>query len=393
MKKRNLFKKRKAVGFFRGRQPKKGHDTKNVKPIQFISPIVEPTEDSVVYIYRSEFDILSRYILDCPNIETGGELMGFFTEHGDFVVCLAIGPGTNANHQTTFFQQDVTYLKKCYSALNKKYGLRYIGEWHSHHKLGLAKPSGHDATTVVNGMRILAVDRFLLCIGNVDKKDRSTLNAYSFHQKEDYNYRQVKWKIIDTESPYRSLMETNNSNLLIMPHTEKPCHGDNLMAEEHPSLNATTPKYKKDYWLDNKDNNLVLKKMIDFLSGDENERSVKPMLDERGLVHLFVQGAEKNEEIVFGENFPNEAPLILFSDGRQFEDSTEWEIGETVLNNFIHYYKALSYNHRQDILKDRSCKIVVFNTSTKEFQFQSADSSETEKGLSVTEICREPFPF
>lgn len=340
MRKRNLFKKRKTFELYRGKQPKKPYGMKKVKSVQFVSPTFETSEDSVVYIYRSEFDILSRYILDCPNIETGGQLMGFFTENGDFVVCLAIGPGANANHQATFFQQDVTYLKKCYYALNKKYGLRYIGEWHSHHKLGLAKPSRHDATTVVNGMKKLAIESFLLCIGNVDKNNRSTLNAYSFHYQKDYNYRRVKWKVIDTESPYRSMMEIDNSNLLIMPHTLNPCHGDILMTEEHPSLNAKTPKYKEKYWLINKDNNLVLKKMIDFLAGDDNEYSVNPMLDENGLVHLFVQGAEKNEEIIFGENFPNEAPLIK-SYGENLEKVPRWTKKGSIYEYFVRYYNDI----------------------------------------------------
>ena len=340
MRKKNLFKKRKAFERYRVKRLKKVCGTKEVKSIQFVSPKVETSEDSVVYIYRSEFDILSRYILDCPNIETGGELMGFFTEHGDFVVCLAIGPGTNANHQITFFQQDVEYLKKCYSSLNKNYGLRYIGEWHSHHKLGLTKPSGHDATTVVNGMKKLAVDKFLLCIGNMDKKKRSTLNAYSFHQKEDYNYRQIKWKVIDAVSPYRTTMETENSNLLIMPHTLKPFHGENLMAERHSSLNAMMPIYKNGYWLNNKDNNLLLKRMIEFLTGEDNEYSISPMLDNHGLVHLFVQGAEKNEEIVFGENFPNEAPLIKIF-GNYRENVLCWTNDGSIYDNFVVYYNNI----------------------------------------------------
>ena len=108
---------------------------------------------TIAIIYRSEMDYISRCIHDYPNIETGGQLFGFITEAGAPVVCYAIGPGPNANHQSTFFNQDTEYLQNTYNKLNRRYGLRYIGEWHSHHQLGLAKPSGHDASTIVHGMQ------------------------------------------------------------------------------------------------------------------------------------------------------------------------------------------------------------------------------------------------
>ena len=41
-------------------------------------------------IYRSELDFVSRCILDCPNIETGGELFGFWTAGGIPVVLFAL---------------------------------------------------------------------------------------------------------------------------------------------------------------------------------------------------------------------------------------------------------------------------------------------------------------
>jgi len=54
-------------------------------------------------IYRSELDFMSRCILDCKHIETGGQLFGFWTRDCVPVVLFAIGPGPKANHQVTFF--------------------------------------------------------------------------------------------------------------------------------------------------------------------------------------------------------------------------------------------------------------------------------------------------
>ena len=67
--------------------------------------------DSAI-IYQSELEEISRYILDYPNIETGGELFGFWTAYGVPVVLFAIGPGPNSIHQYTSFNQDVPYFHR-----------------------------------------------------------------------------------------------------------------------------------------------------------------------------------------------------------------------------------------------------------------------------------------
>ncbi len=67
-------------------------------------------QGNVAIIYKSELDYISRCILDYPNFETGDHLFGYWTENGTPVVLFAIGLGVNANHQKTFFNQDVQYL-------------------------------------------------------------------------------------------------------------------------------------------------------------------------------------------------------------------------------------------------------------------------------------------
>ncbi|MBP5477171.1 MAG: Mov34/MPN/PAD-1 family protein, partial [Paludibacteraceae bacterium] len=109
---------------------------------------LEPSE--VAIIYRSELEFVSRCILDYPNIETGGQMFGYWTDDGTPVVLYTIGPGPRANHERSFFNQDVAYLESVGNMLIQKYGLQHIGEWHSHHKLGLAHPSGHDAASMAH---------------------------------------------------------------------------------------------------------------------------------------------------------------------------------------------------------------------------------------------------
>ena len=82
-------------------------------------------------IYQSELDYISRCILDYPNIETGGQLFGFWTSMGTPVVAYAIGPGRYSKHNPTSFVQDQAYLHNVGIELHKRYRLQHIGEWNT----------------------------------------------------------------------------------------------------------------------------------------------------------------------------------------------------------------------------------------------------------------------
>jgi hypothetical protein len=51
--------------------------------------------------------------------------------------------------------------------LTSSQGLCNIGEWHSHHTLGLAEPSYGDQQTVWNHISTVAGGRFLVFIANI----------------------------------------------------------------------------------------------------------------------------------------------------------------------------------------------------------------------------------
>lgn len=165
---------------------------------------IEPYDKA--YIYQSEISFIGKCILDYPNIETGGQLFGYWTASGAPVVVYAIGPGPNANHQVAFFNQDVQYLERVGHILVSQFGLMHIGEWHSHHHLGLDKPSAHDANTMQKSIDRLHLNRFLLCIGNCNGSQYS-IRPYNFI--ENYNvYSNAEWEIKGEVSPYRSQIQS-----------------------------------------------------------------------------------------------------------------------------------------------------------------------------------------
>ena len=54
--------------------------------------------------------------------------------------------------------------------LTSSQGLCNIGEWHSHHRLGLAKPSHGDQNTVWKHLPTIAGGRFIVFIANISRR-------------------------------------------------------------------------------------------------------------------------------------------------------------------------------------------------------------------------------
>ena len=173
-----------------------------------------------VIVYQSELDYISRCILDYPNIETGGQLFGFYASKRTPVVCYSIGPGLNANHQTTFFNQDLNYLQTVGDILTQEFGLQHIGEWHSHHQLRLDYPSGYDMQTMHHSIDSLHLGQFLLCIGTTDGHT-ANINAFSFYEN-DSSYYSAKWHVKAAPSPYRQTIDERLKDLIIHPETSEP---------------------------------------------------------------------------------------------------------------------------------------------------------------------------
>ena len=283
---------------------------------------------SVAMVYRSELDYISRCILDSKTIETGGQLFGFWTSTGIPVVLYAIGPGPHANHQCTFFNQDVDYLVKVGKMLLQRYGLQHIGEWHSHHQLGLAHPSGHDASNMQMVIDQKHLGRFLLCIGNCDAH-ASTLNAFSFLEGHQ-DYQHASWLIKEMDSPYRQLVDRELHDILLHPCCQEPnMVGLKVLGEEKPV-------FSQEYWLRDKPNNLVLKKMIDFLNLYADNRGCDVKLDGRGHVHLFLDKQDGSiEEIYFPGGFPQEAPVVKLQDRVM---KAQWNYNGDIYGSFTYYY-------------------------------------------------------
>lgn len=301
-------------------------------------PVQEETipDGQGILIFKSELDYISRCILDRKNIETGGQLFGYWSEDGRPVVMYAIGPGPRANHQATFFNQDVDYLITVGRYLKEYFGLKHIGEWHSHHQLGLARPSGHDVSTMISTIREKDLGRFLLCIGNCDRHS-SSLNGYICNES---SCEKKGWDVIHSESPLRQEIDTRMASVLKHPATAAAVHSDESLNDR-----SHKPVYAEGYWLKEPGAPSTLNEIMNYLRRRYPRAEVKAQINALGEVQLEIRKDYKAEKILFPQGFPRVAPIVrCYFNGTLVKESNNqyWHYHRgDITGSFIHYYETI----------------------------------------------------
>lgn len=258
-------------------------------------------------IYRSEIDYISRCVLDYPDIETGGNLFGYWNNAGQPVVLYALGPGENATHQPTFFIQDMGYFGKIYTELNHRYLLSHIGEWHSHHQLGLARPSGHDVSTAYRTVQATHRRSLLVCIANW-RDGRTTVNPYSFHQDLPMRYVDANWHIVEEVSPFRPVADAALSSLLRHPLNAEASHGNQRILGQ-PSQKGPHITLPDNHWLRQEGGIGLMRKMVSVVENLTEGRKTSFQADQaEGIIRILPEGT--NWSIELAADFPLSAPIL-----------------------------------------------------------------------------------
>ena len=155
-----------------------------------------------VHINEGEMHQIQEWVSKHQNIETGGDLFGLWLDDHTAVVQFVLGPGKKCRRTATSFFQDVEYLQQAGSYLTDKHGLCNIGQWHSHHRLSLSKPSDGDENTVWGNMPVLGLNRYIVFIANITNK--VTVNCFLFHyQRRKRSITKGQFKYLDGNSPLR----------------------------------------------------------------------------------------------------------------------------------------------------------------------------------------------
>jgi len=121
------------------------------------------------------------------------------------VVWLATGPGPRARRQHDEFEQDVAYRSNWQDFLTAKFAIQYIGSWHSHHKLGLNRPSGGDVEAVRQYARRHGRHRNIEIIATLDGENGApVLYPYVYLDAENGQHDLWNLNILPGASPLRA---------------------------------------------------------------------------------------------------------------------------------------------------------------------------------------------
>lgn len=291
-------------------------------------------------IYASELDFIAKCIQDYPDIETGGQLFGSWTASGAPRVIYVLGPGPRANHQTAFFNQDVAYLKTI-GAILKEYGLQHIGEWHSHHHLGLPHPSGHDAQTMQNGIAHLNLDRLLLCIGSFNNRG---IVIKPFNFARDAHYIPSQWEVINTRNRLREVIDTNLEGILCNPSSTRYTFSEDYIVSQKK------PVSHQSGWFSLIENRQAFKQIIDWLKAQNGIIEATPQISSYGIVTLKLITQTFAEIITFPVDFPTspfEIDRMGLIDGTctHYSFEQEWISAPNIPQIFKENYKLHLMKH------------------------------------------------
>lgn len=262
-------------------------------------------------MFKSEYEFIYRCVMEFEEMETGGDLFGNWSNGANPIVHYVLGPGQNVKRTSTAFYQDREFLIAAGNTLYKKYGLGHIGEWHSHHRLGLQEPSGGDINTIRNAFSNpkYALNRFILMICNIHG-NQVILNPYLFYRhNKDIQMSKCELVIIDEDSPTRITFDRNYKDFVYLPKNDTASVNLGNYKTTEENSKAEVAEFPKGSWLDDNKGKEYLKYIYKDLKNYFDD--VKMFPNSNGSVFLECS----KESIVFVVdlplNFPIGKPLII----------------------------------------------------------------------------------
>lgn len=276
-----------------------------------------------VYIYREELDFMMRVILDSPQMETGGNLFGYWTPEGDAVVVYVLGPGPKSVRRFTSFTQDADYLQRHVDRLSREHRLSHIGVWHSHHSLGLSHPSGGDVQSIHEGMYADGLSRCILAIGVCGRRGASA-NAFSFVSMHGrVVMEQRPWLVVPGGGPVRSRYDAACRDSLVQPHTALAVYGEMEARGVQQAPAAGQVTFESGFWLNDKSNRLQLKQIVAYIQSRYGDAKLLKV-DEVTIEVRFAIPGRASWRLVFDKDFPVRAPYVVrYQEG----ETSSWNLG------------------------------------------------------------------
>jgi len=263
-------------------------------------------------IYEKELERIAGWVEEYPYLETGGDLFGFWTHSGAPVIQFVLGPGPNSQHNPTSFFQDKEHLIKAGEILRSKHGLQHIGEWHSHHQMGLAEPSQGDENTVFRALERYNFSRFLLGIANLRRRSegyrqRWTVNIGSFLFTSSRRNAQVgACVVLQGESPIRSNMRGSFRNH--DPQLKKSWKVEETTLETQPLVTTEPITISQGLWYATPKGDALLKEIYEKFTAKYGKCQMFRTPQEMMYFTLTIK--KQQWQVEFPHDFPDSSPKL-----------------------------------------------------------------------------------
>jgi hypothetical protein len=275
------------------------------------------------FIYQNNLDLISMYTLDYPNVETGGELFGFWTHTGFPVVQVVTGPGEKVDRSSVFFRQDAKYMIEVHRYVNNRHGMQHLGSWHSHHKMDLARPSNYDIKTVQQAMKFHKLGKLFISITNI-RNDQTEINGFLFAEGISSDYIKTPWMVMKGKNPF---IDEELQSILLPPLTQAPAYVNEVIFSSPEKLTATRLKFKtQTHWIHDEKKNEILVEICKQIKSIAPDLKISLSLEDEIIVSF--QHREKRLKWKFGHD------IHLFTqNGDDFiEVPLDWSWVHTLVN-------------------------------------------------------------
>lgn len=254
-----------------------------------------------VLIYGEEAERIARLTIQYPDIETGGDLFGYWTHGGSPVIAYVIGPGAGCRHHVTSFYQDERYLHEVGTALYDGHGLQHVGAWHSHHRLGLNRPSAGDVDTVRSGMHGRGWSRFLLLITTFADDAGPVFQNYFLFEGQSAMPQPLRIHRLPGASPFRHHAADPREEPM-----RRTSAGSWQPGPSTPGAPQSADEKFPDAWFTTHHGKALLLRATRRLAAEGVQCRMVPGEDGRSLKLLLPDGA-----LLLGRHFPDDEPRWL----------------------------------------------------------------------------------
>ena len=196
----------KALKILKGRWADKEPDrTPRISEVERLGP------EFTIAIYESELQAIGLESVSW-DAETGGDLFGLWADVP--IIHLASRVGPNAQRDQAHFRLDVDYLIGLSQVLEADWGLRYFGDWHSHHRLGLETPSTGDQRRIAG---VAAKNNFsemaefiVTFFGQEHDEQEIKINPYAYLNLPSHTLTNATLAVLPGISPVRAALIANS---------------------------------------------------------------------------------------------------------------------------------------------------------------------------------------